>query len=149
MHPLEDTGGPFFLDPEGNRSDPLADDMAVWITTDRGLIILTGCCHAGLINTVEHIRSVSAVDRVFGIVGGLHLVNASEARLAATCSALRRWDPDFVVPCNCTGEQAVATLCAELGNKVLPGFAGFELVLAESRSAQCRAGSQLGCSACE
>lgn len=133
-HPLEDTGGPFFFDPEGQRSDPLEDDMALWITTDRGLIILTGCCHAGLINTVDHIRAVTGVERLFGVIGGLHLVNAANDRLKATSTALRIWQPEFIIPCHCTGEGATAFLCGELGGTVVPGSAGFELTLTESNS---------------
>lgn len=127
VHPQEDTGGPFFLDPDGRHPDLIKDDMAMWILTDRGLIIITGCCHSGLINTVEHIRSVSGVERVFGVIGGLHLVNASRERLEATCSALRKWNPDFVIPCHCTGEEATAFLCDRLGSIVTSGYAGLEL----------------------
>jgi len=126
-HLQEDTGGPFFLDPDGRHPDLIKDDMAMWILTDRGLIIITGCCHSGLINTVEHIRSVSGVERVFGVIGGLHLVNASRERLEATCSALRKWNPEIVIPCHCTGEEATAFLYDKLGTIVTPGYAGLEL----------------------
>lgn len=126
IHPMEDTGGPFFLDPEGHHPDLIKDDMAMWLNCDRGLIIITGCCHSGLINTVEHIRATSGVKRVFGIIGGLHLLNASSERLEATCAAIRKWNPEFVIPCHCTGENAIAFLCATLGTIVTPGYAGFE-----------------------
>lgn len=128
VHPQEDTGGPFFLDPNGRHPDLIKDDMAMWVNSDRGLIIITGCCHSGLINTVEHIRSVSGVDRVFGVIGGLHLVNASRERLETTCSALRKWNPEFVIPCHCTGEDATAFLYDKLGTIVTPGYAGLELL---------------------
>jgi 7,8-dihydropterin-6-yl-methyl-4-(beta-D-ribofuranosyl)aminobenzene 5'-phosphate synthase len=131
-HPLEDTGGPFFLDIEGCRADVLDDDMALGITTDHGLIIVTGCCHAGLVNTVEQMRSVTGVDTVFGILGGLHLMNASRARLDATCTALRQWQPEFIVPCHCTGEEAMVTLRERLGASVVSGHAGLTLGIAES-----------------
>jgi len=132
VHPLEDTGGPFFLDPDGRQPDPLDDDLALWIATDRGLIILTGCCHAGLINTVDHIRSVSGIDQVFGVIGGLHLVNAPPARLEVTCKALQHWQPEFIVPCHCTGEEATAALRNAFGTSVLPGYAGFSLAYSGS-----------------
>lgn len=128
-HPLEDTGGPFFLDPDGHRPDPLEDDLALWIETACGLVIVTGCCHAGLINTVAHLRAVSGRDEVCCIVGGLHLLNARSARLEATCSALRGWNPDVIVPCHCTGEVATARLRAELGEKVVAGAVGLELTM--------------------
>jgi 7,8-dihydropterin-6-yl-methyl-4-(beta-D-ribofuranosyl)aminobenzene 5'-phosphate synthase len=130
VHPLEDTGGPFFLDPDGRCADPLEDDLALWIATDRGLIIVTGCCHAGLINTVEHIRAVSGVERLFGIIGGLHLANAAHDRLKATCAALRAWQPEFIVPCHCTGKGATVVLGEALGGTVVPGYAGLALTLA-------------------
>jgi 7,8-dihydropterin-6-yl-methyl-4-(beta-D-ribofuranosyl)aminobenzene 5'-phosphate synthase len=126
-HPCEDTSGPFYLDAEGRHPDLIVDDMAMWVNTSRGLIIIFGCCHSGLVNTVEHIRSASGVERVFGLIGGLHLVNASRERLAATCSALRTWNPDFVVPCHCTGDEAMAFLRDELGSKVTQGYAGLDL----------------------
>jgi len=102
---LEDTGGPFFLDLTRQIPDLIKDDMSVWFKTGRGLVIITGCCHSGLINTVEHIRSVSGVERVRGIVGGLHLLNASCERINSTIDILSEWNPEFVVPCHCTGEE--------------------------------------------
>jgi 7,8-dihydropterin-6-yl-methyl-4-(beta-D-ribofuranosyl)aminobenzene 5'-phosphate synthase len=126
VHTWEDTGGPFFLDQEGHHPDPIKDDMAIWMKTDRGLLIITGCCHSGLVNTVKHIRSVTGVGAVFGIIGGLHLLNASRQRLEATCAALREWNPAFVIPCHCTGEGAIAFLSAELGTLVTPGYAGLD-----------------------
>lgn len=127
LHPLEDTGGPFFLDPEGHFPDPIRDDMAMWIATERGLVIITGCCHSGLLNTVEQIRNVSGVENIRGIIGGLHLANASRDRLETTCSVLRGWNPEFVIPCHCTGEVAQSFLRVALGARVTPGYAGFEL----------------------
>ncbi|AJY71381.1 hypothetical protein RW64_18405 [Geobacter sulfurreducens] len=131
IHPLEDTGGPFFLDPDGHHPDLIEDDTALWIETGRGLIIITGCCHSGLINTVEHIRSVSGVERVRGVIGGLHLQNASRERLEATASALRQWNPEFVIPCHCTGDEATAFLRDEVGTMVTPGYAGLAVKLTE------------------
>lgn len=125
-HSGEDTGGPFFLDQQGCYPDPIQDDQAIWMHTKDGLLIVTGCCHSGLLNTVQHIRRVSGVKRVFGIIGGLHLANASPERLEATCAALRRWDPAFVIACHCTGPDAVAFLGAQLGGKVIPGYAGLD-----------------------
>jgi 7,8-dihydropterin-6-yl-methyl-4-(beta-D-ribofuranosyl)aminobenzene 5'-phosphate synthase len=126
LHPLEDTGGPFFLDPDGHYPDPIMDDMSMWIETGHGLLIITGCCHSGLINTVKHIRKVSRVEKVYGVIGGLHLANASRDRIEATCSALRRWNPEFVIPCHCTGEEAQSYLRVALGERVTAGYAGFE-----------------------
>jgi len=123
-HPLEDTGGPFFLDECRETPDLITDDMSVWFETAKGLVIVTGCCHAGLINTANQIRRDSGVMRLHAILGGLHLVNASCNRLETSRMALDEWQPDMVVPCHCTGDDAFSYLQYELGSMIRPGSAG-------------------------
>lgn len=127
VHPLEDTGGPFFADPGGIHPDPITDDMAMWIETSRGLLVVCGCCHSGLINTVNYVRQASGKERIAGIVGGLHLKNAPAERLSATTDALREWNPDFMVPCHCTGDEAIVHFQENLPMEIIPGYAGLEL----------------------
>ena len=123
-HPLEDTGGPFFLDELKDTPDLIHDDISLWFETDQGLVILTGCCHSGLINTVQHIQYVTGEQKIAGIIGGLHLNRASEDRLQITGEALINWQPDFVIPCHCTGETAIDVLKVSLGEKVVNGGSG-------------------------
>ena len=129
MHPLENVGGPFFLDPEGTRPDPIEDEMAMWIKSDNGLIILTGCCHAGLVNTVNYIRHVSAEQKIAALIGGFHLAHASPQRLEATCQALDEWNVTIIVPCHCTGMEAVTMMQYRLSEKIVHGYAGLRLEL--------------------
>jgi 7,8-dihydropterin-6-yl-methyl-4-(beta-D-ribofuranosyl)aminobenzene 5'-phosphate synthase len=121
---IENVGCSFFLDPEGMRSDSIEDEMALWIQSDRGLVIVTGCCHSGLINTVNHVRRISGQEKISAIIGGLHLENASRQRLEVTCHALEEWDIDTIIPCHCTGDEAVTFMQNKLGGRVLPGYAG-------------------------
>lgn len=100
---FEDVGGPFFLDPDSHAGDLIEDDQSMWFETDDGLVILLGCCHAGLSNTVEHIRKFSGIQKVKGIIGGMHLVNADQNRLDRTFAVMKEWKPAFLVPCHCTG----------------------------------------------
>lgn len=127
VHPLEDTGGPFFTDPEGKNPDPITDDMAMWIETNQGLLVVCGCCHSGLVNTLHYILANSEAKRIWGIIGGLHLKNASPERLAATTDALREWNPEFIVPCHCTGASAIDHFKQNLTIPIHAGFVGFEL----------------------
>jgi 7,8-dihydropterin-6-yl-methyl-4-(beta-D-ribofuranosyl)aminobenzene 5'-phosphate synthase len=126
---FEDVGGPFFLDKEGLFHDSIIDDMALWIETPAGLVIVLGCCHSGLVNTVEYIRKLSGESRVRGIIGGMHLLHASSERLEQTCKKLQEWSPDFVIPCHCTGEAATAFMISRLGERVKTGCAGMTLTL--------------------
>ncbi len=126
FQPLEDVGGPFFTDPEGIEPDPIPDDMAMWLETPKGLLVVCGCCHSGLINTLNHMVAVSGQKRIWGIVGGLHLKNASKHRLEVTANVLRAYEPDFMVPCHCTGEAAINYFKRNLNAEIRSGFAGYK-----------------------
>ncbi len=121
---FEDPGGPFYLDLEGKRADSIDDDLALWIRTDEGVIVCVGCAHAGLVNTLHHIRGLNPGLRLRAVIGGFHLVNAGRERLEQTVAALRSFALDSVVPCHCTGQPAVALLRDGLGERVMPGAAG-------------------------
>jgi Metal-dependent hydrolases of the beta-lactamase superfamily II len=120
----EDVGGPFFVDAEGRRSDPIDDDLALWIRTDRGLVVVVGCGHAGLINILTHVRRVSGISHIHAVLGGFHLLEASEARVERTIGALTELGVDLLIPCHCTGDRAVETLSRTLGERVRLGSAG-------------------------
>ncbi len=115
----EDAGGPFFLDPEGTVPDLIEDDMAIWIETAAGLVVCTGCCHAGLVNTLNWIREQRPGLPICAVIGGLHLAAAGEARMRQTISALWAMDVQQLIPLHCTGEAAVAELHDALGERVL------------------------------
>jgi 7,8-dihydropterin-6-yl-methyl-4-(beta-D-ribofuranosyl)aminobenzene 5'-phosphate synthase len=122
--PFEDPGGPFFLDPAGHRPDPIDDDQALWIHTRQGIVVCVGCAHAGLINTLDYVRFLNQGQSIRAVIGGFHLVGASDERLAQTLTALHRFDPALIVPCHCTGEKAVRALQQAFGDRVHPGWAG-------------------------
>lgn len=120
----EDVGGPFFLDPEGLSPDPLEDDQALWAQTAEGLVVVVGCSHAGLINTLNHVRQIKPDVPLRAVLGGFHLLAASSARLDRTIAALEALDLKRIVPCHCTGDVAMATIREALGERVQIGQAG-------------------------
>ena len=96
---FEDTGGPFYLDESKTQPDLLEDDLSLWFETADGLVIVTGCCQSGLVNTVRHVQKISGISRIHGIIGGLHLLNAGPQRLDATLEFLSACAPDFLAEC--------------------------------------------------
>jgi len=128
---FEDAGGPFYFDPHSLRPDPVSDDQAVWISTDKGLVVCVGCCHAGLVNTLSHVREISGEKRIRAVIGGLHLGAASQERLEKTVQALRNVNPGLLVPCHCTGEAAIAYLRDHLDCPVRTGYSGLKLDTSE------------------
>ncbi len=121
---FEDTGGNFYLDPEGFRKDPIADDLSLFIDTPHGLVVFVGCSHAGLINILNYLRSFT--DRVHAIMGGFHLINADNERLKESLGSLEELSPQIIIPCHCTGKRAVTILRQSLGDRVKPCLAGME-----------------------
>ena len=120
----EDTGGPFYLDPLGNRKDDIEDDMALWIRTDKGLVVCVGCSHAGLVNTLNYIRELNNREKIHAVIGGFHLMTADFNRMEKTLNALSSINPDIMVPCHCTGKPAVSFLQDAMGSRVIEGAAG-------------------------
>jgi 7,8-dihydropterin-6-yl-methyl-4-(beta-D-ribofuranosyl)aminobenzene 5'-phosphate synthase len=126
---FEDRGGPYYLDQEGTDADQVVDDMALWIDTATGLIVLVGCCHSGLVNTLNYIRQITGHSKIRAVVGGFHLLRASEERLTKTVNALQALAPELIVPCHCTGESAIGLFQDVLGASVVPGRSGLSFQL--------------------
>ena len=107
---FEDTGGPFFLDQACTKPDPLEDDQAVFFDTVEGTVVLLGCAHSGVINTLRYIRQLTADRPIRAVIGGMHLVAASPERIARTIEELRRLGVQQLAPGHCTGMPATVAL---------------------------------------
>jgi 7,8-dihydropterin-6-yl-methyl-4-(beta-D-ribofuranosyl)aminobenzene 5'-phosphate synthase len=88
------------------KPDMLLDDTALVYMSDKGMVIMTGCAHAGICNIVEYARKACYCDKVHAIIGGFHLQNCSEERLAKTADFLVDAGVDVLYPCHCTDLQA-------------------------------------------
>jgi 7,8-dihydropterin-6-yl-methyl-4-(beta-D-ribofuranosyl)aminobenzene 5'-phosphate synthase len=91
----------------GDVEDTVPEDMALVVQTSQGLVILFGCGHAGVINTLEHVRKAIDPAGVKAIIGGLHLFAADDAHLAWTASQLKRFGLQQLLGAHCTGVEAV------------------------------------------
>jgi 7,8-dihydropterin-6-yl-methyl-4-(beta-D-ribofuranosyl)aminobenzene 5'-phosphate synthase len=110
----ESTGGAFFADSRGQHADLLPDDQAMFIETHRGTIVLLGCGHAGVINTLQYVRDLTDGKPINTVVGGMHLIEASRDRMEQTIDSLRRMVVVRLVPGHCTGTAATAELWSAL-----------------------------------
>jgi 7,8-dihydropterin-6-yl-methyl-4-(beta-D-ribofuranosyl)aminobenzene 5'-phosphate synthase len=99
------------------QPDPwIWDDRAVIIRVkSKGLVIFTGCAHAGIINTVQYSQTIAGADNVYAVIGGFHLTGKEgESRIKQTVKELKRINPKLVVPSHCTGWKAMCTIANEL-----------------------------------
>jgi len=98
--------------------DKLIDDLSlIFHLADDTLVILTGCCHAGIINTITLATKLTGSDKVIGIVGGLHLFDASDNRLSKTVKELKTYPIRILAPCHCSGFRGKSALSTAFGKK--------------------------------
>lgn len=101
--------------------DKIPDDQALAINMPgKGLIVITGCAHAGIINTVRHAQKITGVEKLYAVIGGFHLMGADDERIDATAEALLQLDPAVIRPGHCTGQKAGYRLQESLGKRCRP-----------------------------
>ncbi|UAN60707.1 MBL fold metallo-hydrolase [Serratia sp. JSRIV006] len=83
--------------------DYIADEGVLIYKSDRGLIIITGCGHRGIINIVRHCQKITGIDKIHALIGGFHLRYASPLRLLQVQRFLKQIKPEKVMGCHCTG----------------------------------------------
>jgi len=123
---FEDTGGSFYLDPHARIPDALHDDMAIWFWTPAGLVILTGCAHSGIVNTIEHILQFTGIQKIRAVLGGFHLNQASEERLRKTANYFKQLSNLQLFPSHCTGDDSIEYLTQNSGAELTRGYAGLQ-----------------------
>jgi len=102
----EDVGGVFYVDENCKKTDILPDDQALFFDTHRGPVVLLGCSHAGIINTLDYIVKLIGKERIYSIIGGLHLLSSSHERIERTISVFRKYDVQRIGLAHCTGANA-------------------------------------------
>jgi 7,8-dihydropterin-6-yl-methyl-4-(beta-D-ribofuranosyl)aminobenzene 5'-phosphate synthase len=117
---FEDTGGPFFLDPQCRSPDPIVDDQAIFFESTRGTVVILGCAHAGIINTLRYVRHLTEDRPIHAVLGGMHLIGASVQRLKRTIEALRDMKLERLGPAHCTGRAATAALWDAMPGQCIP-----------------------------
>lgn len=107
---FEDTGGPFYKDQVCQIPDEIIDDQAAFLVTDSGTIVILGCAHSGVINTLKYILQLTSYSPIKMVIGGMHLVNANDERIEKTITGLKDIGVEQFWPCHCTGIKGIAKL---------------------------------------
>ena len=114
----------FVKEDSGWKSDDIPDDQALIIKTEQGLVVLLGCAHRGIINTLYHAQKLTGVKEINTVLGGCHLIGASEERVWLTIAALQELDVQRAGVSHCTGLPAAAIMAQELGDRFFYNNAG-------------------------
>ncbi len=97
--------------------DELKDDLALVIDADYGLVVILGCAHHGMINTLKHAQKLTGKELIYAAIGGTHLLNATRERLVRTAADLKDMGVQYLGVSHCTGFEASAYLAQEFGER--------------------------------
>ena len=120
-----------YYEENGNSKwDPIEEDSAIVAhVREKGLVILSGCAHAGIVNTVSYAQEVTGIGQIYVVMGGFHLSGSDfEPIIVPTTEALKSMDPEFIVPAHCTGRKASMHIEKEMPDKFLLNMSGTKMV---------------------
>lgn len=113
-----------FLDQELTKVDHVPDDAFLLLMSKSGPVVILGCCHSGLANSLYHLRDLTGIESVHAIIGGLHLYNSDEEEFEKTAKVIEEFNPQMVSPGHCTGTDGYEFLKNRLTCEVLPMGSG-------------------------
>jgi len=121
---FEDTGGKFYLEEKCTIDDMIIDDQAVFFKSEKGLVVVLGCAHAGVVNTLDYIAEMTGEKQIYAVLGGMHLLHAGAERMNRTIEAIKKYDIQSIGLAHCTGEDAMQKLRDVFGSICFECIAG-------------------------
>lgn len=116
-----------YCDCSGLESDNTPDDQSLVIEAEKGLVLILGCCHAGLVNTLEHVAHVTGRRDIYAVIGGTHLGFCDQNQIDKTIAAVRMMGIKKLAAGHCTGFAASARLYRELPKEFQVAMVGYTL----------------------
>jgi 7,8-dihydropterin-6-yl-methyl-4-(beta-D-ribofuranosyl)aminobenzene 5'-phosphate synthase len=105
--------------------DDFHGEQAIFFNVkDKGLIVLSGCAHPGIVNTVKQAQKASGVERIHAVMGGFHLIGAKAENIQQTVADIKAMKPDHIVPTHCTGYEAISAFSREMPGQFILNTAG-------------------------
>jgi 7,8-dihydropterin-6-yl-methyl-4-(beta-D-ribofuranosyl)aminobenzene 5'-phosphate synthase len=114
------------------KQDPFHDDSGiVFNIKGKGLVVISGCAHAGIVNTIKYAQQITEVTDVWAVMGGFHLSGADfDGVISPTTTGLKEINPHFIIPAHCTGRDAVMHIEREMPDAFLLNMAGTKMTFA-------------------
>jgi len=106
------------------QEDFIGEQAIVLNAKGKGLVVLSGCAHRGIVNTVKHAQKITGIEKVYAIVGGFHLTGAKPEVIQKTIADIKTIRPDYIVPTHCTGFEAISAFAREMPDQFILNTAG-------------------------
>jgi len=105
--------------------DPFEDDQSIAVhVRNKGLVILSGCSHAGILNSVAHLKKISGIDKVHAILGGFHLPDSASWITQQTLRGIKEIAPEYIVPMHCTGWETIQLFSSQMPGQFILNSVG-------------------------
>ena len=130
---FETVGTDFFFEKDGvETQDDIADDTSIVMNLKgKGLVVLSGCAHSGIVNTTNYAKEVTGTTDVHVIMGGFHLNGVDfEGVIKPTADNLVALDPSYIIPTHCTGKQAIDYIAERMPDRFILNMSGTKLTFA-------------------
>ena len=118
---------PTLLIKRGDKPEPddFRGEQALFFNVKgKGLVVISGCAHAGIVNTVRQAQKIAGTDKVHAVMGGFHLVNAKPDKIQSTVADIKAMKPDYIIPAHCTGFETIMAFSKEMPNEFMLNTAG-------------------------
>jgi len=120
-------GSPALLIKRGDKFEQdnfIGEQGLVFNAKGKGLIVLSGCAHAGIVNTVKHAQKMTGIQKVHAVMGGFHLTGARQEIIQRTIADIKTIGPDYIVPTHCTGYEAITAFQKEMPEQFILNTSG-------------------------
>jgi 7,8-dihydropterin-6-yl-methyl-4-(beta-D-ribofuranosyl)aminobenzene 5'-phosphate synthase len=108
---FEDISGFWTIKNTTFQEDVMVDDQSLIIDVEsKGLVVVSGCAHSGIINTIKHAQKITQNHRIYAVLGGFHLASSDDYKIKSTVAELKYFDPEVISPCHCTGKKAIKAI---------------------------------------
>ena len=124
-------GGNFFVKrgDKVERDDIIGEQSLVFNIKGKGLVILSGCAHRGIVNTVKHAQKITCMQKVHAVIGGFYLTGSKPEIIKSTITDIKAFSPDYVVPTHCTGFEAITAFAKEMPDEFILNTVGTKFII--------------------
>ena len=110
--------------------DDIEEDQSIVINIEgKGLVVLSGCAHSGIVNTINYAKEFFGIDTIYAVIGGFHLARANDDEIERTIDYIRSVEPSLVVPSHCTGFRAISRFAQEMPDEFIESVVGTTYLL--------------------
>ena len=120
-------GSPMLLIKRGEEMERdffTGEQSLVFSVKGKGLVVVSSCAHAGIVNTVKHAQKMAGIEKVYAVIGGFHLSGAKPEVIQRTIADIKAIAPEYIVPMHCTGFEAITAFQREMPDQFIINTAG-------------------------